>query len=71
MKKYYYKYLNNPYEFLAPKKTKQIIISQSNKVIKGKYDYIILNNLVGETKDVQAYLQKISKNCKPPYAAIY
>jgi hypothetical protein len=63
MKQYYYRYLKKLFKFLIPKNVKRSIISDVNKNIKGKYDYIILDNIIGQIEDIQSYLNQLQSNC--------
>ncbi len=67
MHKYYYKDLDKLINFLVPTRIKTLHLKQLNgKLIntqKGKYDYIILNNLVGDLSDVQKSLDELNNLC--------
>lgn len=63
-RKYYRKDLQNLYDFLVPKDKKTIKLSTPAKTLRGKYDYVILDSLIGDLKDVQQFLSKVKKHCR-------
>jgi len=60
----YYKYdTNKLINFVVPKnKSKSFIIKDIRTKAKGKNDYIVLENIIGDLEDVQSYLSKLKKN---------
>ena len=60
----YYKYdTNKLINFVVPKnKSKSFIIKDIRTKAKGKNDYIVLENIIGDLNDVQNYLSELKKN---------
>ena len=63
-KKYYYDYLESLYDFLVPKKAKKLRLRSDKITVRGKYDYIIADNSISNTRDIQKYFQRIRGLCK-------
>lgn len=65
LKKYYQKDLNKLYKHLVPKSASKIIFNKKNENHKlklgKKYDYVIVDNHIGNIKDVQSYFDSIKK----------
>jgi len=50
-------------EFVVPKDTKSTLtVKDTRTKIKGKHDYIVLENIIGDLDDVQSYLSELKKN---------
>lgn len=62
--KFYHKDLQKSYKkFLYPYDKKSIIISIRNKTIRGKYNKIVLDNLINETYDIFNLLANVKNAC--------
>lgn len=64
LKKYYQKDLRLLYKHLVPAKSSKIIINSNNDISKNygrKYDYVIVDNCIGNINDVQSYLESLKK----------
>jgi len=63
LKRYYYNDLERLIRFLTPRGNKTLKITSENflfnKAKKSDYDYVVLNNVVGEFEDVQKSLQRV------------
>lgn len=64
-RKYYRQEILSLYKFLIPKGQKKLVINNPTKQYKGKYDYIVLDELIGKLEDIQDFLIKVHKNCNP------
>ena len=62
---YYRRDLVKLYDFLSPKKVRKILLKEGSKFPNKKYEYIILDNLVGDIPDVQNYFKKIHRITNP------
>lgn len=64
-RRYYRQEVEKLYKFLVPKGAKKLVLRKPIKSAIGKYDYIILDELVGNIDDIQDFLQKLHSNCHP------
>jgi len=61
--RYYKKDTARLIKFVVPKdKSKSFLIKDSHTEAKGKHDYIVLENIIGDLNDVQSYLSELKKN---------
>ena len=58
-KEFYRKDLDKLYRFLTPRYARILRVKEDNLYAKGKYDYIIIDNLVGDLKDIQSFFTKV------------
>lgn len=65
MKEYYRNDLKKLYAFLIPKKIRLLVIKHSGQEARGKFDYILLDSVVGDMPDVQQELLNFHRFCKP------
>jgi hypothetical protein len=68
--KYYLRDLKRLISFLVPKQRTAVNLVEKNgkletSKLRGKYAYLILNNLVGDLTDVQRELFKLQRFCRP------
>ncbi len=56
---YYRRDLVKLYDFLYPKKVSKLVLKRESIIPKRKYEFIILDNLIGDIPDVQNYFKKI------------
>lgn len=61
-RRYYLRDLRKFYSFFIPKRAHTLYLSAAQSPKRGKYDYIILNNLVGSLEDVQSFITSLKKN---------
>jgi hypothetical protein len=60
---YYHGYLKRLYRFVIPKGNKVLYLKNEDYSSEGTYDYIVLEDMIGDLKDIQLFLEKIKKNC--------
>lgn len=74
MKEYYYRCLDAIIDFIVPKGTRNLILNNrghpvknsiDTKKFKGRYEYIVCENLLGNMDDIQKELTKIHLWSKP------
>lgn len=63
LKNYYLEDTKKLIKFLVPKGAKTLIIEKGNFKPRGKYDFIIVNELIGDIEDVQEFFSRIKKVC--------
>jgi len=61
-REYYLNDLKKFYSFYVPKKARVALLSTEQNLKPAKFDYIILNNSIGISKDVQTFLNRIKRN---------
>ncbi len=59
LKEYYIKDLNKIYKFLTPPKVSIARINSSLRLPKNKVDYMIIDNAIGDIKDIQSFVKRI------------
>ena len=68
MHEYYYRDLEKLIRFIIPEKCRILKVENEHQVIeksKTKYDYILLNNIIGDLTDVQLTLKHLKTFCTP------
>jgi len=63
LKYYYKKDLYHLYRFIIPKGTSNLILNNTNITSKRKYEYLVLDNIIGKTDDIQYLLSRLKANC--------
>ncbi|MCJ7805542.1 glycosyltransferase [Patescibacteria group bacterium] len=63
LKNYYLEDTKKLIKFLVPKDAKTLIMEKSNFRPKGKYDFIVVNELIGDIEDVQEFFSRIRTLC--------
>jgi hypothetical protein len=61
-RRYYINDLRRYYSFFVPKKARTLFISPGDRITRGKFDYIVLNNVVGDIKDVQTFISDLKES---------
>lgn len=61
---YYHGELERLHQFLRTSKSRSVVVSEQKQNLAGKYDIIILDNLVGRLIDIQLYLSKLHRYCE-------
>lgn len=62
-REYYRQDLKKLYKFLIPSGNKVAYIDHKKSDLVGKYDYIVLKDIIGDIDDIQLFLEKLKKNC--------
>ena len=68
MHEYYYRDLEKLIRFIIPEKSRVLKVVNEHQIIeksKAKYDYILLNNIIGDLTDVQMTLKHLRRFCTP------
>ncbi len=63
LKNYYLEDTNKLIKFLIPKGARTLIIENSTFRKRGKYDFVVINELIGDLEDVQEFFSRIKKVC--------
>ncbi|HJY98725.1 MAG TPA: glycosyltransferase family 2 protein [Patescibacteria group bacterium] len=64
-RRYYVNDLRKYYSFFVPKKARVLFLSLGDKIKRGKFDYIVLNNIVGDVSDVQGLTSRLKGSSRP------
>ncbi len=67
LRDYYRNDLKALYKFLIPLTAKSLLLSNNHlqRKLKGKYDYLVLDDILGDVEDIQTLLTGLNKLCKP------
>src|SRR3989304_6281333 len=60
---YYLNDLDKLYQFLVPTDSESLRIRNDRIESRGKFDYIILDNVIGDVEDVQGFFSRVKNLC--------
>ena len=61
---YYLNDLDKLYQFLVPTDSESLRIRNGRIESRGKFDYIILDNVIGDVEDVQSFFSRVKNLCR-------
>lgn len=62
---YYHANIAKTFSFIIPRNKKTLFLKKNNREIPGKFDYIILNGILGQSKDICGLFKNMLAACQP------